>query len=158
VESRVSSDAELGAGFGALSLLAIYVELTFKSTSAYPADSERWILARSFGAELRERRRAKGVSQRELAERAGVDFSYISKLENDRIPPPAADTAVKLCQILGIRPEDLLALGGKLPSEVEQSVGSSSAAQEFLREAQEMRLSDDEWRKASGMLRRLRRR
>ena len=115
-------------------------------------------MARSFGAELRERRRAKGVSQRELAERAGVDFSYISKLENDRIPPPAADTAVKLCQILGIRPEDLLALGGKLPSEVEQSVGSSSAAQEFLREAQEMRLSDDEWRKASGMLRRLRRR
>ena len=49
----------------------------------------------TFGQLLRELRRAKGVNQRDLASKVGVDFSYISKLENDRLPPPAADTVVK---------------------------------------------------------------
>ena len=40
---------------------------------------------------------------------AGLDFSYISKLENGRIPPPAADTVVSLCRILKIEPQELLA-------------------------------------------------
>src|SRR5690348_3299277 len=34
-----------------------------------------------FGPALRDRRRAAGLSQRELATRIGLDFSYISKVE-----------------------------------------------------------------------------
>lgn len=99
----------------------------------------------SFGIALRERRRAAGFSQRELAARTGLDFSYISKLENDRLPPPAADTVVALCEALGIRTEELLALTGKLPSAVQQAMGASQMAQTFLREAQRLGLTDDEW-------------
>ncbi|MCB0594832.1 MAG: helix-turn-helix transcriptional regulator, partial [Phaeodactylibacter sp.] len=44
----------------------------------------------TFGPLLKEVRRSKQVSQRELAERVGVDFSYISKIENNRLAPPAA--------------------------------------------------------------------
>ena len=113
-------------------------------------------MVQSFGAALRMQRRRIGLSQRELADRVGIDFSYISKLENDRIPPPSADTVVKLASTLETSPGELLALVGKLPSEVQQTVGSSAAAQEFLRAAQEMRLSDDEWRRAATMIRRLR--
>ena len=113
-------------------------------------------MARSFGEELRDRRRTMGLSQRDLAERAGLDFSYISKVENGRIPPPAADTVVELCRILKTEPEHLLALMGKLPSKVGQSVGGSSAAQGFLKQAHEMGLSDDEWKRMAGSLRRLR--
>jgi len=40
--------------------------------------------------------RKAAISQRDLAA-AGLDFSYISKLENDRIPSSAADTVVAIC-------------------------------------------------------------
>ena len=43
----------------------------------------------TFGQSLRKARRAAGHTQRSLAAGVGVDFSYISKVENDRIPPPA---------------------------------------------------------------------
>lgn len=113
-------------------------------------------MMQSFGTALRERRRAAGLSQRELAARAGLDFSYISKVENDRLPPPAADTVVKLCHVLETAPEELLALTGKIPSQVQRTVSRSVAAQDFLREAQEMKLSDEEWKRMANTLRRLR--
>ena len=93
-------------------------------------------MAISFGSLLRQHRRAAGLTQRELAEKAHLDFSYISKLENNRLPPPAADTVVSLCSILGVPADDLLALAGKLPSAIEENIGTSVSAQAFLREAQ----------------------
>lgn len=112
--------------------------------------------AASFGIALRECRRAAGLSQRELADQAGLDFSYISKIENGRMPPPAADTVVGICRVLGVRAEELLALTGKIPSEVQQAVSSSSAAQKFLLEAQQMGLTDEEWRRLETSLGQLR--
>ena len=109
----------------------------------------------SFGAALRERRRAAGLSQRELAARARLDFSYISKLENDRLPPPAADTVIALCAALGIPAEELLALAGKLPSAVQQTMGASPMAQTFLREAQRLGLTDEDWGQLMRSLHRL---
>jgi HTH-type transcriptional regulator, competence development regulator len=101
----------------------------------------------SFGALLRRYRRAAGMSQRELAEQVGIDFSYLSKLENNRIAPPAADTIVAICKILAVDPEELLARTGKIPSDVQQTVGTSMGAQEFLREAQQLGgLTDEEWK------------
>ena len=76
-------------------------------------------MPQEFGPALRDRRRAAGLSQRELAARTGLDFSYISKVENGRVPPPAADTIVALCQVLQTPPEALLALTRKIPSAVQ---------------------------------------
>jgi transcriptional regulator with XRE-family HTH domain len=114
-------------------------------------------MAGSFGAALREKRRAAGLTQRDLADRAGIDFSYISKLENDRLPPPAADTVVKFATILSCSSEELLALTGKLPSGVQTKLSNSRAAQEFLRLAQEEELSEVEWQRLAESVRRLRR-
>lgn len=102
-------------------------------------------MAETFGVALRRLRREAGVTQRELADRIGVDFSYISKVENGRVSPPAADTVVQIANALGVGSEELLALTGKIPTEVQKSVSTSKAAQEFLREAQQMKLSDAEW-------------
>lgn len=99
----------------------------------------------TFGELLRTIRRSRGISQRELANKISVDFSYISKLENDRIPPPAADTIVKICEVLEVQPELLLSLTGKLPSEIKQLIGSNPKALEFLRKAQAMNLEEKEW-------------
>jgi transcriptional regulator with XRE-family HTH domain len=110
----------------------------------------------SFGAMLREKRRAAGVSQRELAKKIGIDFSYISKLENDRLAPPAAETIVAICEILEIPAEELLSAAGKIPDDVQKSISESKVAQEFLREAQQLELSEQEWEQMRASLRRLR--
>ncbi len=110
----------------------------------------------TFGTALRAMRRAAGISQRELADRIKVDFSYISKVENGRVPPPSADTIVAICHVLGTNAEDLLALTGKLPSDVQKTVSASKSAQTFLREAQQLDLTDEEWETLMESLRRLR--
>lgn len=113
-------------------------------------------MANLFGQKLREFRRSAGISQRELAKQIDVDFSYISKIENGRLPPPAADTIVKICQVLGIESEDLLALTGKIPSKIQESLSGSKAAQQFLGEAQRLDLTDAEWEEMVKSLRNLR--
>ena len=113
-------------------------------------------IGQGFGPALRDHRRTAGLSQRELAARTGLDFSYISKVENGRLPPPAADTIVAICQVLDIAPEDLLALTRKIPSAVHQTVSSSTVAQRFLREAQQLELTDQEWTRMIQALHRLR--
>ncbi len=111
----------------------------------------------TFGTTLRTIRRDAGMTQRELAERTGLDFSYVSKLENGRNLPAAADTIVSICKALDVGPETLLALAGKLPSDVHDNVGTNPAAQEFLREAQKLKLRDEEWRHLGAEVRRMRR-
>lgn len=110
----------------------------------------------SFGHKLRALRRAAGITQRDLAKQVGVDFSYISKLENDRLPPPAAGTAVKISGALGVTPDELVAATGKIPPQIQQSLGSSPAAIHFLRTAQAMELSEAEWKQLRNLLGRLR--
>ena len=111
---------------------------------------------KTFGKTLKEIRRGKGITQRELASAVGVDFSYISKVENDRMPPPAADTIVKICEKLGVPPDTLLAMTGKMPTSIKEAVGENPAAQQFLREAQTMTLTDDEWETLTQHLKKLR--
>lgn len=110
----------------------------------------------SFGELLRDKRRKAGITQRDLAAQARLDFSYISKLENDRIPPPAADTIVAICRILNIEPVELLAASGKLPGDIQSTVGSSAAAQSFLQNASKMGLTEQEWKELTSSLQRLR--
>jgi len=110
---------------------------------------------KTFGQKLQELRRSADLSQRDLATQVGVDFSYISKVENDRLPPPSADTIVRICTVLGIPPDELLSLTGKLPTDAREMLASPSARQ-FMRQAQEMNLTDQEWQTLVKRLKRLR--
>jgi transcriptional regulator with XRE-family HTH domain len=113
-------------------------------------------MSTSFGTKLRDIRRQAGISQRTLAEKVGLDFSYISKLENDRLAAPAAETVVRLANLLGCPAEDLLSAAQKMPQNVESALSSEPAAIRFLSEASELNLSSDEWEKMRGTLRSLR--
>jgi transcriptional regulator with XRE-family HTH domain len=99
----------------------------------------------TFGELLRERRRAAGITQRDLASRIGVDFSYISKLENDRLPPPASETASKIAAALACPIEELLSAARKLPSGVENAISSAPGALRFLQRARDLDLTHEEW-------------
>jgi transcriptional regulator with XRE-family HTH domain len=96
------------------------------------------------------------MSQRALAELIKVDFSYISKIENGRLPAPSADTVLAMAKTLGVEPARLLALTRKLPSGIEEHVASSPAAQEFLLAAEQLDLSDGEWQEMARKLDELR--
>lgn len=110
----------------------------------------------SFGDTLKTIRRAKGISQRELASKAGVDFSYISKVENDRLAPPSAETIIKLSQILDVPSEVLLSKSGKVSSEIKDILSSSPEAIRFLNEAKELKLTGKEWDLLTDNLKKLR--
>ena len=98
----------------------------------------------SFGNRLRELRRERGFTLRQLAGLAGVDFTYLSKVENDRVPyTPAADTIRTLAHALEVDPIELLRLANKLPAELE-SLNSNVQARRFFSRAKEI-ASPEDW-------------
>lgn len=63
---------------------------------------------REFGRRVRARRMALGLSQEELAERAGLHRTYISSLEQGR-RNVAVHNVVRLAEALDLDPADLVA-------------------------------------------------
>lgn len=110
----------------------------------------------TFGQLLKSIRREKGVPQRDLADQVGVDFSYISKIENDRLPPPSAETTIKICQALGVSEELLLSNSKKISADMSQAMSASPSAIKFMNEVKTMGLSDQEWDKLTKTLKKLR--
>jgi HTH-type transcriptional regulator, competence development regulator len=77
---------------------------------------------RSFGKYLRRKRKEKQMSQRTLAEETGVDFSYLSKVEND-VPGFASvsePTLTKLAAALEVDSDEMITRAGKIPSDVKR--------------------------------------
>jgi transcriptional regulator with XRE-family HTH domain len=60
------------------------------------------------GEALLRRREAAGLTQEQLANKADVDRTYVSKLERN-IQSPTVDMLVRLCRVMGVRPSHLLA-------------------------------------------------
>lgn len=56
---------------------------------------------------LSEARRKAGLTQDQLADRAGVDQTTISSLETGRKSSPKFDTVLRLARVLNIAPEQL---------------------------------------------------
>lgn len=63
---------------------------------------------------LRRRRRLRGLSQEELAHRAGIDRTYVSALERG-VYAASVDMLDRLAQVLGTEAADLLRGGGPAP-------------------------------------------
>ena len=110
----------------------------------------------TFGQKLKELRRIANVSQRDLALKVGVDYTYISKVENDHMPPPSAETIEKISEVLGVESSSLLAYAKKLPTEVRDSLSVNAEAIKFISEASNMNLSKEEWGRLTENLKRLR--
>jgi transcriptional regulator with XRE-family HTH domain len=74
----------------------------------------------TFGRLIRQARKDKAYSQRELAGLLSVDFTYLSKLENDRADyPPKEDVIRALARNLDLDQEELIFLAGRLPQQYE---------------------------------------
>ncbi len=80
-----------------------------------------------FGALLRERREAlraddRSFSLRQVAERIGVEPSYLSKVERGEAAPPSEETILRLASELDLDPDALLALAGKVSSDLKEVI------------------------------------
>ncbi len=73
-----------------------------------------------FGTRLRDLRKKAGLSQRELADRIGVNFSYLSKIESRVMPPPSEQVIHRLAEVLDTDRDELLLLAGKIPADIAQ--------------------------------------
>jgi transcriptional regulator with XRE-family HTH domain len=71
-----------------------------------------------FAEKLRELRHAKSLSQRALASKVGVNFTYLSKIENEKLDFaefPSAEMISKLARALDADEDELLLLAKKIP-------------------------------------------
>lgn len=61
----------------------------------------------NFGAALKSARKEAGLRQAEVAEKAELDPSYVSMLENNRYSPTLT-VYFRLCEVIGISPTELM--------------------------------------------------
>ena len=79
----------------------------------------------TFGHKIRELRKAKNLSQRDLAAKVKVNFTYISKIENANLDfgdYPSDDLIRKLAKALGADADELLILAKKVPESIRKRV------------------------------------
>jgi transcriptional regulator with XRE-family HTH domain len=87
----------------------------------------------SFGQRIQRLRRDLGLTQRHVAAQLGIDFTYLSKLENDRGEPPGEDTIRGLAALLEADEEMLLAMAGKVPTGLRDRARNDVEFARFLR-------------------------
>jgi transcriptional regulator with XRE-family HTH domain len=89
----------------------------------------------SFGALVRREREAREIGLREMAKMIGVSPTYLSKVERDEFPPPAEDRVKGIAKIIGRDPDQLLALAGRVASDVTEIIKQHPQMASFLRAA-----------------------
>jgi transcriptional regulator with XRE-family HTH domain len=98
---------------------------------------------RSFGALLRREREAKEIGLREMAKKIGVSPTYLSKIERGDFDPPAEDKVRRIAEILGRDPDELLALAGRVASDLTEIIRQRPREMaDFLRAAKELTAED----------------
>lgn len=71
-----------------------------------------------FGAFVRREREAREIGLREMAKKIGVSPTYLSKVERDEFTPPTEDKVRAIAQIIECDTDELLALAGRMPSDL----------------------------------------
>lgn len=79
----------------------------------------------TFGERVRELRKAKALTLRDVASKVDVNFTYLSKIENGRLDfsdYPSEKLIRKLAGALGGDTDELLLLAEKVPDEIRRRV------------------------------------
>jgi len=96
-----------------------------------------------FGAFVRREREAKEIGLREMAKKIGVSPTYLSKVERDEFPPPAEDKVRKIAAIIGHDADELLALAGRVASDLTDIIRERPREMaDFLRAAKGLTAED----------------
>jgi len=105
----------------------------------------------SYGERLREMRKQAGFTQRLLARNVGIDFTYLSKMENGVVASPSETVIRKIVRELAVQTKhpdenglanEFITLAGRFPSNLARSIGHSPEALGYLN-----KLSTADWHK-----------
>ena len=70
------------------------------------------------GERIREIRKSRNLTQRELADLVGINFTYLSRVENDRLDDeqtPREETIQRIARALKTDADELLLLAKRIP-------------------------------------------
>ena len=79
----------------------------------------------TFAERIRELRKGKNLTLRELASEVGINFTYLSKIENEKLDFsefPSEKLIRKLAAVLEGDVDELLLLAEKIPDEIKKRV------------------------------------
>jgi transcriptional regulator with XRE-family HTH domain len=112
--------------------------------------------AKTFGKRIRQLRDQLHLKQVQVIERIaeilrhqnerGIAVSYVSKIENEKLPPPSTPVILALAGALQADPVELLNLAGKTVPGLEGKLLGKPAARKFLEFALD-HLSERDWAK-----------
>lgn len=99
----------------------------------------------TFGERIRELRLQRDMAQRDLAGLVGIDFTYLSKIENDKVPPPSDEVIYKLAYHLDVSAEELLSMAAKVDAEeLREAVAQDPRIGVLFRKLQSRKLTNDQ--------------
>ena len=86
-----------------------------------------------FAQELKSLRKQRNMKLRELASATGMDYTYINKLENDRVGPPTDEQIQRLAEVLMGDADRLILLAGRIPASQVRQEAQDGLMAKFLR-------------------------
>ena len=92
-----------------------------------------------FGPTVRKKRLAKEFGLRQFAATVGMSPTYLSKVERGEFPPPAEEKVKAIAEALELNPDELLALAGRVASDLPEIIRAQPAWAVFLRMARNLR-------------------
>jgi len=85
------------------------------SRSSYPSEPRN--NENSFGAKIREMRYQRGIGIKKLAPELGVDYSYLSRIENNKVLP-SAEIIERFAKYFNQDKDELMILADRVPEDV----------------------------------------
>ncbi|MBE0427821.1 MAG: helix-turn-helix transcriptional regulator [Nitrospirae bacterium] len=97
----------------------------------------------TLGKTLKELRRQRGLTLRDLSKLVDLNFTYLSKIENGKIEyTPSAEKIRAIAEALNADELALLKLANKVPPEL-KSIADNVKARDFFRRAKDVALPED---------------
>ncbi len=107
----------------------------------------------NLGMAIRSLRKERGLTQAVLAKSIGVDESYISKIEANKLSyNPSEETLRLIARELKTDPLKLLSIAEKAPEEM-RAAARSEHAREFFSLIRDSRIDNEDWEDLTNVLR-----
>jgi len=108
----------------------------------------------NFGEFIKEKRLAKGINLRKLAELTGFAPGYLSDIEQGKRNSPTLEKLAKIIEVLELTEEDITLMNDlaahsreTVAPDISEYVMNNDSVRVALRKARELQLGDKEWMK-----------
>jgi len=116
---------------------------------------------KSFGQLIRDLRihQKEYNSLREFAKKVDISPAYLSRIENEKEPPPSAAIIERMAEALGVDKYELFSYAGKIPAEFFEAFQKNpKSVASFMRKAQDFGIeTDKDWQAIEDSLSRMKR-